>query len=104
MSFKVAIALVTVAMSVPITDVAAGNYRAQLLSAGAVVHAQDAADPEFLLTGVAEGSYDVTVCRLNIDGAIIGTPFSQALVVAAVPPEMADVQVPSGMTVTFTPE
>lgn len=104
MTFKVAIALTLASLSVAASAAAAGNYRAQLLVDDAVVHTQDSSLPEFAIGGVAEGEYTVSVSRLDVTGVGIGVPYSEPLVVAAIPPEMVNVDVPSGMAVTVTPE
>lgn len=113
MTFRVLIAIAaTQAISVAASAAAAGNYQARILNAnGEVVQQQQQPSTTFdAFTGIPAGSYTAEVSRLDVNGAVIGTPVSQSFVtgpdVAPAPAPAPDVSVdvPSSLTVSVTQE
>ena len=112
-SFAISLVSITVAAGGP--DV--GLYHAELLTdTGAVYNAQDNALPAGSFTGVTAGNYTLSVSRRDVSGATLAPPVTIAVVVlddvdvaVAVPvpapaTDLVQINVPSAITFTVTPE
>lgn len=112
-TFKVTIALTLAAITVPIDSPAEGVTRVEILDGtGADVASQDSG---YVFPGIVPGDYSLRATLLDINGAAIGTPLTQAFSVVDpnAPPVVVDpnppattrvVQVPGVATVTVEAE
>jgi hypothetical protein len=102
MSHKIAVSLVLASVAMPITVAAAGVFHAELNNSdGVVVSTQDSTGPDFIFTGVAEGSYTMTVCRYDVNGTAMAPAISQGFAVSA---DTVMVDLPSSMTINVATE
>ncbi|MBV8060525.1 MAG: hypothetical protein JO253_03240 [Alphaproteobacteria bacterium] len=97
-TFTVVIVLATTALNVPATSPAEGVTLVEILDAsGASIASQTTG---YLFSGIAQGDYTMRASLLDVNGALIGTAYTQAFTAHE---ETRTVQVPSGATITVTP-
>ena len=105
MTFNVHIEAALRTISVAASAPAAGSYQARLLSGDTVAAIATAAAPSFDFPAVPAGEYTAEMTRLDVNGAeIAGSRVTKAVSITDVPAETVDVDVPSDLTVTVTPE
>lgn len=104
MTSKVTVVLTTTATTFPIDTPSAGVIRVELVdAAGNTAFSQDTG---YEFTGVQDGLYTMRASRLDINGMLIGSAFTQGFAVVTAPadPQTVTIDIPTGATITVTPE
>ena len=98
-TFTVAIALATTALNVPASSPAEGVTLVEILDASGAVESSQTTG--YLFTGITQGDKTMRASLLDVNGALIGAAYTQAFTAHE---ETRTVQVPSGATITVTPD
>lgn len=83
----------------PTTAAAADKVVVEIFDvANNLVQSSDTAPYEF--AGVADGAYTLRASMLDVNGAVMGTPYTEAFTVTAATPTSLNVDLPTGGTIT----
>lgn len=101
MTSKVTVVLSTTKTDFPLDTPSAGVTRVELLDAvtSTVLFSQDSG---YEFTGVADGNIIMRASRLDINGNLIGIAYTQDF--TAPTPTTVSIDIPTGATITVTPE
>jgi hypothetical protein len=104
MTSKVTVVLTTTPTEFPVDTPAPGFTRVEILDASGNVAFSQNSGYEF--SGVADGDYAMRATLLDVNGNQIGMAFTQAfsVVTQPLPPTTTTIDIPTGASITVTPE